>query len=163
MRGQRRRCLRSVGRRMSGPGDRASKQFSSQPPTRYGPAEGRSASEQRERADARLSGSNSSARSEMLLRRGLVTRGLTVHQAQQRHGAVPFVFVLQLGRRTVFWLCPDARDTARMLRPSKKVHHLQKTSARFWQRPQDGLEGRTPSQLWSLPLFSQISILVQSI
>jgi RNA-directed DNA polymerase len=54
---------------MSGPGDRASKQFSSQPPTRYGPAEGRSASEQRERADARLSGSKSSARSEMLLRR----------------------------------------------------------------------------------------------
>ena len=69
MRGQRRRCLRSVGRRMSGPGNRASKQFSSQPPTRYGPAEGRSAAEQRERADARLSGSKSSARSEMLLRR----------------------------------------------------------------------------------------------
>ena len=69
MRGQRQRCLRSVGRRMSGPGDRASKQFSSQPPTRYGPAEGRCASEQRERADARLSGSKSSARSEMFLRR----------------------------------------------------------------------------------------------
>ena len=67
LRRPRRRGRRSVGRRMSGPGDRASKQFGSQPPTRYGPAEGINTPEQRVRAGAWLPGSMNSARSEMLL------------------------------------------------------------------------------------------------